>query len=220
MAKTRRYQLLCPIARALDRIGDRWTLLIIRDLQAGPARFSDLQSSFKGMASNLLTDRLRQLVADKLVARRQAAFGVTVYELTDIGMKTSKVLYELAAFGSQFPPDENPKRPGNLRTMVVTLREAVQRVIMPEQTLKAGLIVDGESFAITVGNGEVQVEYQTTGDADVVVVTSYEPMMAAGDGRMNLDEFAANHISIQSGSQEQAMALLGLLGKAMASMMP
>ena len=57
MAGSRRYKLLCPIARALDRIGDRWTMLILRDLHAGPARFSELQSGLTGIAPNLLTDR-------------------------------------------------------------------------------------------------------------------------------------------------------------------
>ena len=70
MASSRRYRLLCPIARALDRIGDRWTLLILRDLHAGPARFSELQTGLAGIATNLLTDRLQQLMTDGLVVKR------------------------------------------------------------------------------------------------------------------------------------------------------
>ena len=104
MSKSRQYRLLCPIARALDRLGDRWTLLILRDLHAGPARFSDLQSGLPGIASNLLTTRLRQLEADGLVRRREAQFGVSVYQLTETGLGTADLLYELAAFGSRFPP--------------------------------------------------------------------------------------------------------------------
>jgi hypothetical protein len=60
---TRSYNLLCPISRALDHIGDRWTLLILRDLYAGPARFKDLQTGLAGIASNLLSDRLHALEA-------------------------------------------------------------------------------------------------------------------------------------------------------------
>ena len=68
MQKIRSYKLLCPIARGLDRIGDRWTLLILRDLHAGPARFSDLQRGLTGIAANLLADRLAKLVTDGLIA--------------------------------------------------------------------------------------------------------------------------------------------------------
>ena len=62
MTKKRHYQLLCPIARALDVIGDRWSLLILRDLHAGPARFQELHDGL-GTASNLLTTRLGELTA-------------------------------------------------------------------------------------------------------------------------------------------------------------
>ena len=67
MSTRRGYDLVCPIARALDRVGDRWTLLILRDLHAGPARFSDLETGL-GIASNLLSSRLRDLNDDGLVA--------------------------------------------------------------------------------------------------------------------------------------------------------
>ena len=69
MAKARSYKLLCPIARALDRIGDRWTLLILRDLHAGPMRFGELQKGLPGTAANLLTERFNKLVAAGLVSK-------------------------------------------------------------------------------------------------------------------------------------------------------
>ncbi len=82
MASKRSYHLLCPIARGLDRVGDRWTLLVLRDLHAGPARFKDIQEGLPGLASTLLTTRLRRLQDDGLVREREAEFGVRVYELT------------------------------------------------------------------------------------------------------------------------------------------
>ena len=92
----RRYRLLCPIARALDRVGDRWTLILLRDLHAGPARFSDLQT-LPGIASNLLTNRLRQLEEDGLIRRRTGEYGTTLYELTALGEETANLLFKLAA---------------------------------------------------------------------------------------------------------------------------
>ena len=82
---TRSYNLLCPISRALDHIGDRWTLLILRDLHAGPARFKDLQTGLTGIASNLLSDRLHALEVSGLIQKTEGEFGVSLYSLTELG---------------------------------------------------------------------------------------------------------------------------------------
>lgn len=82
MAKT--YGQFCGLARALDVIGDRWTLLIVRELLLGPARFKDLQSGLPGIATNLLSDRLNSLEEIGVVTR-DAAGQRPVYELTELG---------------------------------------------------------------------------------------------------------------------------------------
>ncbi len=217
MTQARRYRLLCPIARALDRVGDRWTLLILRDLHAGPARFSDLQT-LPGIASNLLTSRLRQLEEDRLIRRREAAYGTTVYELTELGSRTGDLLFELAMFGAEFPPDEELKRPGNLRTIAVTLRVACQRVADHDTSLRAQLVVDGEPFAFTVDRGRVDVKAGEASSPEAVLATSYDPMIAVADGRMSLDEFAARHLEISGPNPSQGQALAKLMGRAMAQM--
>ena len=217
MAGQRRYRLLCPIARALDRVGDRWTLIILRDLHAGPARFADLQT-LPGIASNLLTNRLRQLEDDGLIRRRDAAYGTTVYELTELGKKTGDLLYELASFGARFPPDLEIKRPGNLRTIAVTLRVACQRVVDPDMNLHAELDVDGEPFAFTVDDGVVDVTLGKPSAPEAILTTSYEPMIAVADGDMPLEEFAAEHVAVSGPSVSQGQALAELMARAMLQM--
>ena len=217
MAQPRRYRLLCPIARALDRVGDRWTLLILRDLHAGPARFSDLQT-LPGIASNLLTNRLRQLEEDGLIHRRNAEYGTTVYELTELGVRTGDLLFDLAMFGAEFPPDDAVKRPGNLRSIVVTLRVACQRVIDSELSLNTELIVDGEPFAITVDDGVVDVRAGHASNPEATLTTSYEPMIAVADGRMSLDDFSTGHLVMSGSNPTQAQALAQLMGRAMMHM--
>jgi DNA-binding HxlR family transcriptional regulator len=217
MAQSRRYRLLCPIARALDRIGDRWTLLILRDLHAGPARFSDLQT-LPGIASNLLTSRLRQLEEDGLIRRRDAEYGTTVYELTELGARTSNLLFELAMFGAEFPPDDDIKRPGNLRTIAVTLRVACQRVVDPGMSLHAELVVDGEPFTFSVDCGVVDVKAAKANNPEATLTTSYEPMIAVADGQMSLDVFASQHVELSGPNPSQGQALAGLMGRAMMRM--
>lgn len=217
MARSRRYKLLCPIARALDRIGDRWTLLILRDLQAGPARFSDLQNGLVGIAPNLLTDRMQKLMDDGLVEKKKAEFGVVLYALTELGCKTNNVLFELAMFGGRFEPDEELQRPGNLRTIVVSMRTACQRVVTRDLSFDAQLVVDGEAFVLSVNEGHVGMWVGTADTPDVVFATSYEPMISAAEGEMPMDRFLRDHVTITANTKGKEQELMTLLGAAMVS---
>lgn len=215
MTGPRRYQMLCPIARALDHVGDRWTLLVLRDLHAGPARFSDLQAGLPGAASNLLTERLRRLEEDGLLRRREAEFGVQVYELTDAGRATGPLLFELARVGARFPPDDEAK-PTGLRRIAVTLQEALRRVVPPEAHLRLGLLVDDEGFEVTIADGDVDVRYQQPTDADLTIATSYEPLVDVGDGSLDLEAFLTDHAEVVAGDHDRVDEVAELLGRALA----
>lgn len=215
MANSRRYRLLCPIARALDHIGDRWTLLILRDLHAGPARFSELQSGLADIATNLLSDRLRQLVADGLVEKQASEHGLTLYALTELGASTDKLLFELAMFGGQFKPDEELRRPGNLRLIVLSMRTALRRVVTPDAKFIAELNVDGERLTLDVGNGSVEMRYAPPESPDIVMTTSYEPMIATADGEMPMEHFLQNHVQITTHTANKDAEFMTLLGTAM-----
>jgi len=98
------YDQYCTIATALDRVGDRWTLLILRELSFGEQRFTDLRTSLPGIASNLLTDRLRDLEGAGLVEQVElpAPAARTVYRLTKDGVRIRPVLRALAKFGMPY----------------------------------------------------------------------------------------------------------------------
>jgi DNA-binding HxlR family transcriptional regulator len=102
------YGQLCAVARALDVVGDRWTLLMVRELLIqGQARFTDLQSGLPGIAPNLLTQRLRDLVAAGVLTKQTAtppASG-TVYSLTERGRALEGVVRELLKWGAPTVPD-------------------------------------------------------------------------------------------------------------------
>jgi DNA-binding HxlR family transcriptional regulator len=214
MARTRSYRLLCPIARALDQVGDRWSLLILRDLHAGPARFSDLFTGLEGLASNLLTTRLQQLQDNGLVAKRAAAHGAVVYELTENGERTAPLLFELARFGSHqvIPGDVRP--PGNLRTLAVTLKEALRRVVTDEE-LQVEFTVDDEPFSVEIEGGKVSVRYEALDEAPLAISTEYEALVATVDRRMTLAQFSKQHVKIERGTKKAAGAFFGLMGRSM-----
>ena len=99
----RSYGQYCALARALDLVGDRWTLLIARELYLrGPSRYTDLCDGLPGIATNLLADRLRNLEEAGLVAREAAPAPVasTLFSLTDRGRELRPVLAALVQFGA------------------------------------------------------------------------------------------------------------------------
>lgn len=102
----RSYNQLCGLAYALDIVGERWTLLIIRELVAGPRRFVDLIDGLPGISTNLLTERLKGLEENGVIRRRilPPPAGSMVYELTTVGRALEKALLELGKWGRQFIP--------------------------------------------------------------------------------------------------------------------
>ena len=189
MAKTRSYKLLCPIARALDRVGDRWTLLILRDLHAGPARFSDLQRGLTGIAANLLTERLVKLTDDGLARKTAGAHGASVYELTELGKRTSDVILDLALLGGRFAPDSEVVPPGNLRTVATTLGAAAKRVASSHMSFDAAFVVDGEEMHLRARGKETEMLYETCRDPDLVFATDYLSLLGVTEGDIDPEVF-------------------------------
>jgi len=111
MGTSRSYDDACPIARALDVVGERWALLVIRELLLGPQRFSDLRRALPGASTNILTDRLRELEKHGLVRqdRLPPPAASRVYELTERGNELTPALEALGAWGAPIPaPDGRP----------------------------------------------------------------------------------------------------------------
>ncbi|EST34806.1 winged helix-turn-helix transcriptional regulator [Streptomyces roseochromogenus] len=110
MSPRRSYDQYCSAARALDLVGDRWTLLIVRELLAGPRRYTDLHADLPGVSTDVLASRLKDMERDGLTTRRRlpppgAAY---VYELTERGRQLLPVLQALSAWGA---PELGERRP-------------------------------------------------------------------------------------------------------------
>ena len=103
-SKKRCYKQYCGVARALDVLGERWTLLIVRDLLLGPWRYTDLKARLPGITTNLLAERLKEMEISGLLTKSpQASVGSPhVYELTQLGRQLEPVVLSLASFGAHF----------------------------------------------------------------------------------------------------------------------
>src|SRR5436305_8974178 len=101
MTSKRTYGDRCGIARALDRVGERWALLVVRELLLGPKRFGDLRAGLPGASPNVLSQRLRELEDAGVVRRRRLPppAGVRVYELTEWGRELEPVVLHLGRWG-------------------------------------------------------------------------------------------------------------------------
>lgn len=172
---TRSYQDSCGIARALDAVGGRWTLLVVRELVLGPRRYTDLQAGLGRIGPDVLAQRLRELEAAGLVQRGTAPGPgrVRIYELTERGRGLEPVLHALGRFGSALPMP-----PGAADLSVDAALVALQTTFRPERAgdLAATyeLHLADETFTVTISGGSLDVRRgpATTADASLRTATS------------------------------------------------
>lgn len=160
------YDQICPVALALDEVGERWSLVLVRDLALGPLRFSDLLATNPGIGPNLLTQRLKALTERGIVTRRALPppAGSTVYELTEKGRELLPVLVELARWGA---------RHGHARLDADGVKEAVESR-RPLVLAKGGVPGQGV-FALTVDGVTVGIEI-SGGDFVVTAAAPARPV--------------------------------------------
>ncbi len=169
----RSYGQYCAVAKALDVIGDRWALLIVRELLlAGPSRYTDLRRGLPGIATNLLTERLRELEAAGVLARREAHPPVagTLYELTERGRGLRAVVHELGLWGAPYMA-EGPAAEDSFRSHWMAWPvETFLRDGRPEQGPAALELRAGEdSLVVEVTEGVVSTRPGPADDPDAVL---------------------------------------------------
>ncbi len=191
------YDQYCGIAAALDVVGDRWTLLILRELSFGRRRFTDLRSALPGIASNLLTDRLRDLEQAALVEQQELAppAARTVYALTAGGQRIVPVLRALARFGLPLLPDpvEGQVRP----------RTAVHGALAPQldiagaagRDLLMRFDLDGEQHWLHVRGGHLERPDRGT-EPDLVFTGSAAALVELCRGTRDLAQLSPG-LSVQ-----------------------
>jgi len=154
MSGKREYGEACPVAHSLDIVGDRWALLVVRELRLGPKRFSDLQASLPRAGPNVLAARLRELTESGVIVRRRLPppVGSPVYQLTDWGAELEPVFEALARWGMRSPV---VKREGRLSADSVML--AVRSFFRPDQpwTATYEFRLDADVYRVRVVDGEL-----------------------------------------------------------------
>lgn len=166
--RVKSYGQRCPLARALDLIGERWTFLVVRELLLGPRRYTDLLDGLTGVGTNILAARLATLQAAGVVAKRDlpAPTAVTVYELTDAGRALAPTVRSLSEWGEKYGAavtDEQTVRPGWI-LLGVARRGADLR-----DGHSCELWVGRDVFELAAADGELSVLARPAPSADAVV---------------------------------------------------
>lgn len=171
---SRKYHQFCGVAKALDLVGERWTLLLVRDLLLGPRRYGDLLASCAGLTTNLLASRLAAMVERGLVekVRLPPPAGTTVYQLTALGRELEPVVLALGRFGSRWLTAPEPDDVVNPRWAMVSLK----RRFVPRPGLSGAirLEIDEQAFEVRFDPSGIDVR-DAIGPAGTVDATLAGP---------------------------------------------
>jgi DNA-binding HxlR family transcriptional regulator len=196
----KRYDQFCPIAHALSLVGERWALLVVRELLTGPKRYTDLVHGLPGIGTNILAARLRDLEEAGVVQKRKLPppAASTVYELTPYGAELNESIYALARWGARTlgpPKPEDELEPDWGLNAIPALFNAERARDLEETWV---LAVGEDVFTARIAQGCVQALPGSVEDADAVikldmetfywlVVGELDPEEALASGRATID---------------------------------
>lgn len=204
MSKTpRNYNQFCALAHALDIIGERWTLLIARELLSGPKRFKDLHDSLPGIGTNLLSTRLKEMERNGLIARGKLPppAASAIYELTGRGWELRDVIGALVKWGFALletpKPDELFRPHWAMQALLFTFDPESAKGISETYEFH----IDDEKFYFWVMNGKAEGQLGSTSTPDLLVVATSQEFLTLGFGG-NQIEYALEKGLIKRGNAE------------------
>ena len=194
------YGQYCGLAQALDVVGDRWSLLIVRELlMRDGCRYTDLQYGLPGVATNLLATRLKDLEDAGLVTREDAPppVATTLYHLTERGRQLQPALRALGAWGAATLP-ECPAKGTVLRAywLEYVLAPYLKDGAPEEEPISIEVRVTDEPVTISVGAGRVRVEARATAKPDAVVEGNPKPVIRLLRGAISLRQAKAAGVNV------------------------
>jgi DNA-binding HxlR family transcriptional regulator len=157
MSECRSYEDLCGIARALDFVGERWALLVVRELLLGPKRFTDLRTGLPHVSPNVLAQRLRELEEAGIVKRGKLLppAASQVYELTPRGQELEEVILSLGRWGSRTPIPRDTEM--SVDSYVLALKTLFDPSAAKAAGATYGLRIDEDRFVATIAEGRFEI---------------------------------------------------------------
>lgn len=188
----RRYHDACGAAHGLDLVGERWALLVMRELMLGPRRFGDLRADLCGVSANVLTQRLEGLESSGLVRRRRLPppASVQVYELTEWGLEARPVLEILGRWAAR-----SPLHDPSLPLSAVSAMMSLEVMLKPESIVgvdaRIGFVFGEQTFVARVARGGLSVVREEVRDCNLVITGAVTAIPEYIYGKRALDEMVS-----------------------------
>jgi DNA-binding HxlR family transcriptional regulator/putative sterol carrier protein len=188
-----RYQQYCALARALDIAGDRWTLLIVRELVPGPRRFTDLIDGLPGISRKLLTERLRDLESDGIIGRKELAPPAArqVYELTADGRDLAAAMAPLIGWGARRLGERKPTEGFRARWAAVAMASLADREAAKGVSETYQYVVGDSAFHFAVDDGSIELHDGWAENPAVTWTTDEETWAKIASGKITTSSAAA-----------------------------
>jgi DNA-binding HxlR family transcriptional regulator len=186
----RSYHDSCGLAQALDLVGERWALLVVRELVFGPKRFTDLKAGLPGISPNVLTQRLNELEQIGVVQKRRLPppVAASVYDLTDWGRELDESMMVLGRWAAKSPSFETTS-PISADSVMMSIRTMFQPAAAHDLSVTLNAVLGDDLFTVAIKRGRITVERGTADDADATVETDPKTLAQilyegrdAGDG--------------------------------------
>ena len=217
---SRRYDDACGAAHALELVGERWALLVIRELMLGPKRFSDLRSDLPGISANVLTQRLEGLENAGVLVRRKLPPPASshVYELTPWGYEAEPIFQTLGRWAARSPAHD-PSLPLSAVSLLLSFRTMVAPDRIAGLEADIGLHLGRETYRLRIAGGALQVQRAELEGARLVLNGTPTSVAAAVYGGVPLEALEAEGLLVVEGDRAIArnfVTLFPLPDKALA----
>ncbi|WP_336487544.1 winged helix-turn-helix transcriptional regulator [Methylobacterium nigriterrae] len=188
----RRYDDACGAAHALDLVGERWALLVMRELLLGPKRFGDLRADLPGISANVLTQRLAGLEAAGVLVRRRLPppASAQVYALTPWGYESEPIFQALGRWAARSPLHD-PSRPLSATSLFLSFTTMIDPGRAAGLIARIGFRIGGEGFVAELAEERIAVARGEPAGADLILSGTAPAIAAAVYGGQPLDVLAA-----------------------------
>ncbi|SKA25016.1 transcriptional regulator, HxlR family [Enhydrobacter aerosaccus] len=204
------YPQFCALARAAEIVGERWTLLIVRELLLGPKRFGDLVERLSGVSPTVLTGRLNALIGSGVVRRATlpAPFNAQTYELTPVGLTLKPAIRELIRWGGHFLFPQRPDDTFEPDWVLLALEAIARQTPTPARTIalrvtqgskSASFLVQGGPHGTTLARGD--------GAASATIETHFDTLLLILSTQLPLEQAVSKRLARVEGSLHAVRAL-------------
>jgi DNA-binding HxlR family transcriptional regulator len=206
----RSYDQYCPLSRALDVVGERWTILIVRELLAGPRRYTDLHADLPGVSTDVLATRLKEMEQDGLITRRRLSppAAAAVYELTPRGQDLLPALTLLADWGAAGLTERRPTDALRAHWFAIPLLRQLAELAAPDEGA-VDVQLDEGTFHVVISGAGPSYAHGPAEHADARLTLDAGACLAVAQGQASLHEMIKKGRVVVDGTGPLAHALRG-----------